>query len=473
MSTSTRLAKNTLVYALGDIIPRAFSLITFPVLTSYLQPEDYGITNYIYTINSILIVLGLLSMNTYYLVFYYRLETEEERRKLLGNIFSAQVIFNVLMSVVLFILGPWLFDAWGSKVHFYPFIAIGILTNVFDLLAIMPSAHYRVIENPLPLTIIRILKGMLSMVLVILAVKYYEASALTVLSVNLLISILFGILFLIITLRYAKLNVNIPQLKKILSFSLPLLPGALSHFLYSASDRMLIEKYLSLSDLGIYSTAFTLAFLLSIVNQSSYHALEPYFFKTFGEKGFEQNFEKVRDIFLFMVLVCALFLGIYSREFFIIFSSEKYHQCYLYVPILLIGAVFAGVRLIYGTIIMAREKTKTTTMITLTGGAFSIAMNAILLKHLGIMGSTIISAMTYTVLLLMSIKYADIRVHHAKPVKAIAIAFSLVFCIVYVQPFYGLWYSIPLKSFEVCLVIFLLMKLLHIDIRYILKLIKR
>ncbi|WP_370848124.1 oligosaccharide flippase family protein [Phocaeicola coprophilus] len=50
------LVKNSTIYALGDILPKLFSFITFPILTSYLTPAEYGILNYVNTLNVFLLV---------------------------------------------------------------------------------------------------------------------------------------------------------------------------------------------------------------------------------------------------------------------------------------------------------------------------------------------------------------------------------------------------------------------------------
>lgn len=56
----SKLIKNTTIYALGDIVPKIISFLIFPVLTSYLSPEDYGIINYVNTFKLIVDNIRLL-----------------------------------------------------------------------------------------------------------------------------------------------------------------------------------------------------------------------------------------------------------------------------------------------------------------------------------------------------------------------------------------------------------------------------
>ena len=50
----SKLAKNTAIYAIGDIIPKLLNLITFPIMTSNLSTGDFGIINYINSIEAFL-----------------------------------------------------------------------------------------------------------------------------------------------------------------------------------------------------------------------------------------------------------------------------------------------------------------------------------------------------------------------------------------------------------------------------------
>ena len=127
------LIKNTTIYALGDIIPRLIGFISLPILTRYLSPADYGIVNYVNTLNTFLLALGFLCVNTYFLVYYYRSKDKEEQKKLLGNLSTFIILFNAVLVIILLFFGEYFFAAIGSKIAFYPYIVIAVFTNFFNL----------------------------------------------------------------------------------------------------------------------------------------------------------------------------------------------------------------------------------------------------------------------------------------------------------------------------------------------------
>ena len=69
---------------------------------------------------------------------------------------------------------------------------------------------------------------------------------------------------------------------------MPLIPGTISYLIISVFDRIVIEKYVSLSSLGVYSLIQAIAMAMSIIIQGAYKAYEPDVFKKYGTN--EYNF---------------------------------------------------------------------------------------------------------------------------------------------------------------------------------------
>ena len=398
----SQLVKNTTIYAIGDIAPRLLSFISFPILTQYLAPSEYGIINYVNTVNTFLTIIGFLCLNTYYLVFYNRLQTDEERAKMLGNLFLFVIGVNTIGTLLLFLIGPNIMDILDSEISFFPYMAIGLVTNLFNILSVLPLALFRMQERPWPVTVINVIKGLLGFLLTILLVVKFDYKADGVLFANMVISILFGFIFIYIVWKNMIVNINWKQIKQALFFSLPLLPGSLSYFAVSMSDRILIDKYLTLSDLGIYSTASTIAMLLNILSNGAYKAFEPYFFKVYGTPDFNSKFKKVHDGYFLVIMSGTFGLSFFAKEFFEIFSSTQYHTAYYYVPLILIGVVCSSMNVLFGTIITAQGKTKINSVIAIIGGIISIVLNIYLLPRLGIVGACISSAIAMGVMLFAS-----------------------------------------------------------------------
>ena len=445
MSGNT-LIKNTTIYALGDIIPRLIGFISLPILTRYLSPADYGIVNYVATLSTFLLAFGFLSMNTYFLVFYYRCEDDRARKKLLGNLSAFVLLFNVLLVILFLLFGPYFFSELGSKIAFYPYIIIAVLTNFFNLFSILPAALFRIIEKPLPLTILNVTRGLIAFILTLVLVIYFDYTALGVLYANLIVNFIYAFIFLYMIRNHIIWNLCFKQIKKVLIFSLPLLPGSIAYYLTTISDRILIDKYLSLNDLGIYSVAASVALILNIFSFGAYKAFEPYIFKNWGKDNFINIFENIRNGFVYVLLIGVLSLSVFSKEFFLLMTDVKFHEAFWFVPLIIIGVYSSSLSMLYGTIIISKEKTKINSLINITGAIISVCLNILFLPKYGLITAAVVSSLSMTIMLSISIWYARLKISHLKPVLSFLLAALTIYVMVYVVIIDQLVISIVLKS---------------------------
>ena len=461
----SKLIKNTTIYALGDIVPKIISFLIFPVLTSYLSPEDYGIINYVNTLNLLLTILGFCGLNTYYLVYYYRQEDERQQKLLLGNLSLFVIGINLLFTIAVCILGYLFPNLFSDKIEFYPYVFVGIITNFFNLLTILPSALYRMKEKPLPITILAVLRGVIYSIFTVLLVSIYGYKSMGVLVIQMLLSIIFGLIFIGITWRDTLWHFNFSIIKKGLIFSLPLLPGSLAYYFISMSDRFFIERYLDLTQLGIYSTAATLALVINIVTNSAYKSLEPYFFKVYGTENFDYKFLTVRKSYFFITLTACLCIAIYAKEFFYLFASEKYQTVYYYVPMIEVGVIFSAFTLIHATLITAQGRTKINSIFTLIGAAISFLINMFLMPFWGLAAACMASALSCGVIMCLSVYSSN----QTKGVYSLFISFLLsaiaVLFLVYCIQWENIYVSISIKTISLFGIIYLVMRIQHIDIK--------
>lgn len=466
-----KLVKNSIIYAIGDIVPKLFSFISFPILTSHLDPADYGIVNYVNTLNIFLTIIGLLCLNTYYLVHYFRVGGEDNQKKLLGNLTLFIIGFNLIISVLLVAVGPFLFKSIGSNIDFYPYIFLGILSNFFSVLTILPCALYRVQERPGPLTLVNIIRSSLTLGLTIyfVVVLHYKATA--ILLTNVIVNGIFSLFFLYVTIKHSIFVFNWSQIKEALAFSLPLVPGSIASYLYTMSDRILIDKYVDLTALGIYSTASTLALMLQIVSYGVYRAIEPYFFKIYGDVNFNSIFSKVRNALLFVCVIIASALSIFAKEFFEIMATEKYGECFLYVPIIIIGQVLAAINMMYATVLTAKGKTKIHAGITIFCGFISVMLNVVFLKYWGIRCAATVSSVTYLFSYIGLTHFAKMEIPQKSAWFFGIVSLIVVFFAVYVLP-YTIEISFIIWGIKLLMLLFIGLvgvKMLNVDVKSMLK----
>jgi len=237
----------------------------------------------------------------------------------------------------------------------------------------------------------------------------------------------------------------------------------LAYYITTISDRVLIDKYLNLSDLGIYSTAATLALILNIFSYGAYKAFEPFIFKSWGSNDFLVVFEKMRNAFIYVLLLGGFSLSLFSKEFFQIMSSVKFHEAYFYVPMIIIGVYAASIKMLYGTIVTAKGKTKVNSLISIIGAVISIVLNITLLPKFGLISAALVSSLALTTECLILIWYAKMDVERLKPILSFLLVAVMIFIFLYIMNINNLVISILVKIGVLIFAIILLSKLLTVN----------
>ena len=467
MSTN-KLAKETGIYTLGEIAPRIISFFLLPVYTNYLSPSDYGIINYTNSIVIFLFVLGSLSLNSYVLRFYYGKKTEKEKKKLIGNIYLFIGFINFLILAIAWLIVPLIIEKYNIKIPWKPYFQLALINNFLDGFSIIPLVFYRVKQKAKLFVKLSLGRALLQFLITFFLIVVLKKGIIGNYLGKFISVFIYVFIYWVVIKKEAILNINIKQIKEGLKFSLPLIPGALAFLVLNISDRIILERYVSLFDIGIYSVAYTLAFALNMIIQSGYKALEPEFYKRFLQPGFFHFAKKVQSNFLFLIFTLAMFLTLFSQEFFKIMTSDNYYKGYLLVPVIIIGALMSGQNVIFRTILTAEKKTKIVGFSSIIGAGINLTVNLLLIPLWGIYAAAISSSISYCFMNVYSFSKMNFP---NKSLKAELIALIL-FITITVSIFFGFNVQISIKMFLLKIVIcvsyiFIIAKIFHIDWNFI------
>ena len=462
----SKLLKQSALYAIGEIVPKLVSFFLLPVYTHYLSKTDYGIISYTNSFVMFLFVLCVLSLNTYVLRFYFEKEDETYRKRLLGNFYIIIAGINLLLSLLAYLLLPIVIEKYHIQVPWEPYFKLAVIANFLEVFSVIPLVLYRVKQQAKWFTILSLSRTLLQMLLIFLLIVVFKWGILGHFYGRLFSLIPFFFIYWGIIARNATFNINFKELKKGLAFSTPLLPGALAYLALSLSDRIILERFVPISQIGIYSLAYTLALTLNIVIQGFYKAVEPEIFQHYGKDSFNTFIKKTQNIFFLVVYFGAMFITLFSQEVFKIMASKEFYEGYLLVPILMIGVIMTGQNVIFGGIIIAEKKTKTDGIATIIGAIISLFFNLSLMKYGGVYIAAISSAVSFAAMNTILYKRMSYSEKSLKaPLLALLLFVLISFGLFYMVKISFSWEALFIKILLLTLYLVLLSKVFHIPIR--------
>jgi len=160
-------------------------------------------------------------------------------------------------------------------------------------------------------------------------------------------------------------------------------------------DRIMINHFLSLSDVGLYGMAFRLAGVAGLVMVGFRGALTPLIYKHYKEVGTPKQLALIFRIFIAAALIAFLFLSLFSKEILALLTTESYYAAAPLVTIL-VPAVLLSNMYIFAPGIGIAKKTHFIVWINVAGAMLNIGLNWLFIPLWGLNGAAFATLLGYS-----------------------------------------------------------------------------
>ncbi|MCM8821619.1 MAG: oligosaccharide flippase family protein [Candidatus Omnitrophica bacterium] len=455
-----------------QIIGTLVGLLVLSLYTRHLSPEDYGKITFIMIfviIASIVIDSGL---NTAFSIRFYKVSEEENKK----NIYTV-LIYNFIVLLVfcsVFLLFPGLFEKLLKvKISFHQKLLIFylILTSIAGrfytnlLLISKKPKSYFIVNSYFFLAVIA-----MSFVFLVVWEKGYFSYIYAYAIAHSVLAIA-GMFYFLTAYKPKIAGVfSKKNLISILKLGFPLVPNSLLLMLLTYADRYILEKYMDLAAVGIYSVGYVFADKVStIVINPAGQALTPVSFQTFARSVSEYTV-LLKKIFESYWLMIGIFLALYFsvlREIFELIVGTKYVEGYNIIPIVIAGTIFWGAANMIGGTVVIKEKTDKVFLFSLLAVVLNIALNFLLIPAYGIYGAALATFVSYVIYFLLFFSYTQKLVYVPYNIKLIVSSglISLFFLIVIISISYlqiNVWCRLLGKIICALLFILIMQKLFNV-----------
>ena len=446
------LIKQTVLYSIGELVPKIIAFVLLPVYMRYLTAGEYGILSYTSAVVMFIYVLSSFSLNSFVLRKYSELHDEVDKKKLIGNIFLLIATLNLLFLIIGYLLIPMFIKKYDIQIPWDPYFKYAVFINFLEGFSIIPLIIYRVKQKANIFVLLSLSKTLLQLVLTYYFIVMLKQGLVGNYLGQLYPLFFFFFVYFIIILKEGILNINFAQIKEGLRFSWPLLPGSIAFLALGLIDRVILERYVPIAQLGVYNVAYLISLSVNIVIASGYKALEPQIFIKYREVNFLDFIKKAQAVFLFIVYCTAMAVAIFSQEVFQLMTSSQFYEGYLLVPVIMVGVIMTGQNVIFGGILIAEKNTKIVGLSTIIGALVNIVFNFIFIPLWGTFAAALSVAVSFTVINLMLYWKINLKGVQIKP----ELYSLLLFLIINILLFYVFNIQFSLVSFIIKIIVFII-----------------
>jgi len=388
----------SVIYGFGSLIPKFVGFLLIPIYTRVLSPNDYGILALASVTGGILSAIYDLGQKGSISRFYHEY-SGVERSKFFGTIWVFKLIFGLLLAVVLTIFGKPLFSIIFVDVPFYPFILIAVWASFFASFSIFPNTILRMEKNAIYFSALSISRFLVSTLLILYFLLVLQRGALGSLQASLIASVIFFTLYLFWLKGRVKMVFITEKLKIALRFGLPLIPHALAAWALTFIDRIMIERMIDLSQVGIYAIGYNAGFMVSLVVGAINLSWTPFFLETVKKQKEKAKiiFPPVITYYFMFITFVALGLALFSKEAVILLTTPQFFEAHKIIPVIAFGYLFQGMYFIASSGLFQQKKTALIATTTTLMAILNIGLNLILIPIYGISGAAWATAISFFV----------------------------------------------------------------------------
>ena len=384
-----KLGKNIILLTVGNFASKVLSFFLVPFYTTVLSTKEYGSADILTT--SINLILPIFSMLIYESVLRFLLDDTNDKKQII----TIGLMINLIGFFVFLFFSPLCLFISTIKKYYIVFVMYYLSSSLFNI----TSQYIKGIENVSLFTLGGVLNTIFMISFNILFLLYFKIGVFGYLSSFILSQLLVSLLYVIkghilkelISIR----TIDFVLAKKMLKYSIPMIPNSLSWWISDSSDKYLVTFFKGVSVTGLYSVAYKIPTILTILTSIFMSAWQISSVENFGT---EENRKFFSDIYVkyasCTIILCTgliTFAKIISQFLF----SNNFFDAWIYTPVLLLGFVFNSMSAFFGTVYTAAKKTQMLFYSTLIGAFVNIFLNIILIQKYSALGAAIATMLSY------------------------------------------------------------------------------
>lgn len=432
--TLRALLRGSLLYTIGNFLPRVGAFLLLPIYTASMGPEQFGTFSLMLSVSGVLGVLLRFGMDGALMRLHFDV-SDQERPALYSTLAAATAVGGIVMAIGFGALTAPVFERLFAGAPFWPLGPVTLLLTFLLAFQYVPFTYLRATQRPgrfLGLTLASFGAGVVATVVLVGVLDLGAPGALLGQAAGALAVAAAAMLVL------ARLRPTRPRpaiLRRSLAFGLPLVPHALSGWVLNLSDRLLIGLLATggaaaaQAAVGIYAFGYLLGQVVSLVAYSFNAAWVPFFYERGEMASGPRLLREATTLSALVIAVLAVSVGLLAPELTALLGSERWGgatgEAARVTPVVAFASAVYGLYYMVVSAVFLARRTRVLPVLTIVAGLTNVALNVALIPRLGIMGAAWATLAGYSLLAVLTIWYAGRVFPLQLDARRLAVIFAL------------------------------------------------
>lgn len=384
--------KASLWFLVCAFLQRGISFITTPVFTRLMNPTEYGQYS---VFNSWMGILSVIvTLNLYCGVYTRGLVKFEDQRKEFSSSLQGLTLTLVLCWMIIYLL----FNDFWNQIFSLTTIQTVLMFQIMWTSAVFSfwSMEQRVDFKYRSLVVVTLAVSIAKPVLGIILVSHAQDKVTARIAGLAIVELITYSGFFFSQLVGGKKFYSYKYWKHALEFNIPLIPHYLSTSVLNSADRIMIGRMVDQSSAGIYSLAYAVSMIMTVLNTAIMQTLEPWLYKKIKEKRWQDISGIAYPAFILVAFVNLVLIA-FAPEAVAIFAPTEYYEAVYLIPPIAMSVFFMFSYTFFAAFEFYYQKTKSIAMATSVGAILNIILNYIFINWFGYYAAAYTTLVCYVV----------------------------------------------------------------------------
>lgn len=377
-----------IVYTFSNIIIKAMVFMTTPIFTRLMSQEEYGCFSNISSWANIISIVTTLCL--YSSISKARYDYAENMKEYMSTI----TILGSIFTLIVWLLLELKIEFWEgifnmNRLYIRSIMLYSLFTPAVQIL-ITKNRMYNEYKKAIVLTWITLFISTFAS----LILTYIMSNKLTGRVIgNYVVIAIVDIVFWLYIVCQGK-DFSIKMCKYACTLSLPLLLHELSGVLLNSSDRIIVNQLCGAKKAALYSIAYTIAMVITVVLSSFNQAWIPWFFEKLEKNEF-LTIRKTVPKYVTGFTFCCIGLMLIGPEMVLVFGGKSYVEAIYVIPPVCLAIEIQFIYTLYVNIEFFLKKTVCISLATAGATAINIALNYLMIPQYGYIAAAYTTVIGY------------------------------------------------------------------------------
>jgi len=394
------LLKGSAIYALANVAVKALSFLLLPLYTRFLTPADYGIISLAEILAMVAVSILGLGLEPSLARFFFQHAGDAEAQRTYVSTVIRFGLFVLLAGIALLLLlgasgGQFLRE--GLAVSFFPYVALALASAAATQAFQYPLTLFQAQMRPRAYAVLSIASFFLTMTAVISLVVIFPHGAAGMLWGKFGAAAFAALIALALSRSWLKARFVWRYVRETLPVSLPLVPHQLMALGLVVADRFILQHYRPLSEVGIYSLAYTCGMAMFLVSSSILQAFSPIYFEAArAGAAARRPLARLAEGVVSMWGAIAV-AGIFVSPFFARILDARYEQVGRLIPLVIAAYLLHALFTLFQLQTLEGGKTRFVLYASSIALLVNLSLNLLWIPRWGMYGAAYATVVGYAV----------------------------------------------------------------------------